>query len=216
MTDLYRDWESDGSSVVMKDFESRCSLHVRNSWFAYSQDSKSLETSRARMTDANRRLCEALQLDSFTRVGYRCKYLIAADMSFQALVVVMSERLLSNDLQLRETMPRTAKDLLYRVDAADDELEYHVTVGPVRKSEIPRFIGYNKRHHLDPSEADSTVSVIEDSYPDVGVYIDIDAYCHGDTISGESRDEIVEAARDRVQAMADGFAAYLFLDEVRE
>ncbi|HXH09648.1 MAG TPA: hypothetical protein VNP04_07800 [Alphaproteobacteria bacterium] len=152
-----------------------------------------------------------LHLDFFTRLGYRRQYLIAVEISFDDLVHLMNLKLLSQDERLRRIMPAQVQDLMYRIDSREEPYGYHFTVGPVRKAEVPRYVTYNRQHHLNPLTSDKDYLAIVDHYPNVAVFIDIDLYQEGERLPVGEATPFVAAARQKVQRLAEDLAEYLFL-----
>jgi len=156
----------------------------------------------------------ALQVDFFTRLGYRRQYLIAVDLAFDGLVRVMNLKLFSHDERLREIMPAQIDDLLYRIDSRDEPYRYHLTIGPVRKPEIPQYVSYNRQHHLSPLASEKEYLAIIEKYPDVAVFLDLDLYQESERLQAGEAGSFIVGARQKLQGLAEDVSAYLFLREV--
>jgi hypothetical protein len=156
----------------------------------------------------------ALQVQFFTRLGYRRQYLIAVDLPFDGLVRVMNLKLFSQDERLRQFMPIQVEDLMYRIDSRDEPYRYHLTIGPVRKPEIPRYVTYNRQHHLNPASSEKEYLAIIEKYPDVAVFLDLDLYQEGERLQAGEAASFIVAARQKLQGLAEDVSEYLFLREV--
>jgi hypothetical protein len=156
----------------------------------------------------------ALQVDFFTRLGYRRQYLIAVDMPFDGLVRVMNLKLFSQDERWRRLMPVQVEDLMYRINSRDEPYRYRFTIGPVRKPEIPQYVTYNRHHHLNPLTREKAYLAIIEKYPDVAVFMDLDLYQESERLQTGEAAPFVAAARQKLQGLAEDVSAYLFLREV--
>jgi len=172
----YPHWETNRLRVVLKDYEKHCSLSIGHNAFTYQQDSNDRKMEEKYIQQTLEYLPTALKIQFFNRLGYRKKYLISIKMSFESLVEVLYVKLFSQEDKLRRIMPSQVEDLMYRIDFKEDLYRYHVTVGPVKKFEIPKHIAYNIEHHLSPETREKEYQEIIAKYPDVAVFADIDFY----------------------------------------
>jgi hypothetical protein len=210
----YPHWETDRLRVTLRDFDKHCSVAIAHDSFSYEQDSKDTAMEEKYIQRVLDELPAALQVGFFTRLGYRRQYLIAVEMPFNGLVRVMNLKLFSQDERLRQIMPVQVEDLLYRIDSRDEPYRYHLTIGPVRKPEIPRYVTYNRQHHLNPLASEKEYLAIIEKYPDVAVFLDLDLYQEGERLQGGEAAPFVVAARQKLQGLAEDVSEYLFLREV--
>jgi hypothetical protein len=133
-------------------------------------------------------------------------------MKFNELVTILYYKLFSQDAALTKIIPSKTEDLMYRLDASDDSFKYHITLGPVRKKEIPKYISVNKKLHLHPDELlkQEELSDIITAYPELAVLIDIDVYRDVDDISIADSTDIYYAAREKIVSFIAGIRTYLF------
>lgn len=213
----FENWEYEGnSSIVLKDYEKKCSLAIRHNHFAYDQDSGEREEQKEYIENVLKKLSESLEISSYGRVGFRRYYLIAVTMSFSELVALLNLKLMTQANELVELMPPQVDDLIYRVDSSDDDIKFHITVGPVQKKEIPRHISFNQNHHLDALTREMDYPKIIEAYPDVAVLIDIDIYKTADGISAAEALNFYRDAHDRMTRMVKGLRDYLFSRDIGE
>jgi hypothetical protein len=210
----YPHWETDRLIVTLRDFDKHCSVAIAHDSFSYEQDSQDTAMEEKYVQQVLDELPAALQVDFFTRLGYRRQYLIAVDMPFDGLVRVMNLKLFSQDERLRRIMPVQVEDLLYRIDSRDEPYRYHLTIGPVRKPEIPRYVTYNRQHHLNPLTSEKEYLAIIEKYPDVAVFMDLDLYQESERLQAWEAAPFVAAARQKLQGLAEDVSEYLFLREV--
>lgn len=210
----YPHWETDRLIVTLRDFDKHCSMAIAHDSFSYEQDSQDTAMEEKYVQQVLDELPAALQVDFFTRLGYRRQYLIAVDMPFDGLVRVMNLKLFSQDERLRRIMPVQVEDLLYRIDSRDEPYRYHLTIGPVRKPEIPRYVAYNRQHHLNPLTSEKEYLAILDKYPEVAVFLDLDLYQESERLQAGEAAPFIADARHKLQSLAEDVSAYLFLREV--
>lgn len=210
----YPDWESSGLRVVLKHFAQHCSLAIMHNAIIYEQDSGDTQLEKRRVEQALAELPAAMEVEGFTRFGYRRQYLIPVDMPFDSLVSVLNVKLLSQDERLRGIMPNKVDDLMYRVDSSEEPYQFHFTIGPVRKREVPQYVTYNRVHHLKPESAEEDYSTIVGNYPEAAIFTDIDLYRSSDCLPVEDAGAFFETARERVHSQCTGLCDYIFGQKV--
>lgn len=211
----YPHWQlEDSSSVVLRDFEKRCSLAIRHNQFSFDQDSGEEEYQKKYIEKAIERLPKSLDINSYLRLGFRRHYLMSTQMTFDELVAILDLKLLSQEERLRKLMPPKFDDLMYRVDSSDGDIKFHITVGPVQKKEIPRYIGFTQAHHLDPQTREKDYQIVVDSYPDIAVFVDIDIYKVADVIQPDEAFNFLEYSLGRIDSMVLELRDYLFAKEL--
>jgi hypothetical protein len=206
----YPDWETDGVRVTLRDRDKHCSVAIAPDSFSYEQDSGDASLEKERIQRLLDVIPSSMGVDSATRIGYRQWFMLAVDMPLDSLVSVLNVKLLSSDEGLRQVLPQTISDLMYRVDASDDGHKYHITVGPVQKNEIPRWLPFNRGHHLRPGTAGGEFRKIVDAYPDVAVLMDIDMYREAEVLPMTEASSFVDQCRGTLSQMADSLGRYLF------
>ena len=96
----------------------------------------------------------------------------------------------------------------------DGNLHIHVTVGPMMKEEIPRWIRLNKEVHFDPGKAGRDYLQVIAQYPDVAVFYDIDVWCQEESIPTSDALVFAKDAPVRIEKMIENFQDYCFAREV--
>lgn len=203
-------WETDGLSLVLKDFEKRCSLGIRHDNFSYDQDSDSISQADSNLKTVLEILPKYLEIDSYFRLGLRKKFLAPVKMSFQELVGILYLKLFSQDECLNKITPEIVYDLQYVIDSSENNLRYHIRLGPVEKKEIPRHMGLNKRHHFDPITEQKDYEEIINSYPELAVFMDIDVFQSEDEIAVTDGNIFLKDAKQRINKLVEGLIAYIF------
>lgn len=210
----YPHWRTNNLNVILRDYDKHCSLTISHNAFSYEQDSNDMDMEVKYIKQALEKLPSALQIKSFNRFGFRRRYLIVVNMSFESLVSILHVKLFSQDDKLRTIMPSQVEDLMYRIDFKEKPYGYHVTVGPVRKGEIPRYIGYDLENHLNPETIEREHQEIKEKYPDVAVFADIDFYQTAEKLSLKETATFTETARQKIQEIINNLNSYLFKTKV--
>ena len=212
----YPHWGTNTLRVVLRDFDTHCSLAIEHNAFGYEQDSADTEIEKTNIGRALTELPGALDIESFIRLGYRRQYLIPVEMPVESLVSVLNVKLFSQDDRLRRIMPAQVSDLMYRIDSAEHAYKYHFTVGPVQKQEIPRYVTFNRENHLDPEKGEEVYQAIVAEYPDVAVFADIDLYQVAELIPVQDAQAFVDTARERIHDILSGLSEYLFSGKLED
>jgi hypothetical protein len=206
--DGYPDWETTRLSVVLKNYQQRRSVTINHTSITYEQDSADLEMEKREMGRILTAPLGQLKIETLMRLGFRRHCLLPVAMSFEDLVRIMNLKLLSQNENFLRILPRWLDDMLYRIDSTEGDHKFHVTVGPVRKSEIPQFspIGAN---HLDPTKSEEERFAIISKYPDVAIFLDIDMYREGTSLPYSLANSFMLAARERVERLANDVCAFI-------
>lgn len=205
----YPHWLTDKLSITLKDYEKRCSLTIRHRNIGYDQDSDEIEIEEKNIKKAMNLLPEGLNISSFARLGFRRKYLITMPMHFNELKDILDVKLLSQDRKFREILPTRVDDFSCILDLSDDNSKFHINIGPIEKSQIPRWIDFDKENHLDPETKQKDYLKILEGYPDAAVFIDIDIYREEKEIMVKKAFPFYIEARKRIENMVISFNEYL-------
>jgi hypothetical protein len=204
----YPHWRTNSLDVTLRDPAQHCSLLIKHSFFAYSQDSSDLQLEQTRIDRAIETLPHELGVETFTRLGFLRRYLLAVPMDFHSLVSVMNVKLLSQDERLRTVLPPRLDDLMYRIDASDGDDRYHITAGPVHRAQVPALIDVNVKEHFAAEDAQEQLGAMEACYPDVGVFFDVDYFREGATPRNDAAG-FVSTGRDAVHQLVVNLGEYI-------
>jgi hypothetical protein len=210
----YPQWRTDSNSITLRDYQSRCSLVITHNSIGFSQDSDDITTASSRLKEALQVLPNELTIQNFLRLGFRRQYLASFEASFEELVRILGVKLLSQKEALIRLLPSNTTDLLYRVDLKDAENMYHLTVGPLRRQEIPNWIQFEAENHLAPDVRQEQYLSIVASYPDVATLIDIDVFRADSTISTSDSVPFIEMGERKTAELARSLNEYLFSADV--
>jgi hypothetical protein len=119
--------------------------------------------------------------ETCTRIAVRKQYLLKQEVSFNELVDIISIKCFS-DLFRRSNI---ISDSSITINSEHKDNKYLMRFGPIRNSEIQKFIKYDINNHIaaDPKTKADIVSKILSEYPEVSIYIDIDYYLQKDYLS---------------------------------
>lgn len=206
----YPHWRTNGLSFTLCDYEKHCSVIISHRKFAYEQDNDDISLEKENIVEVIGNLTEKLELNSFTRLGFRRKYLLPIDMSFDEIVTILNIKLFSQRPELVKILPHKIDDLLYRLDVSTDDFKIHITIGPLMKRELPQHLEFNMESHLSPDTRDEVYKEIVSTHPDVSLFFDIDVYTESENIPAEQSFIFVEKAREWINAYVENITGYLF------
>lgn len=210
----YPDWETNRLRIILKDFDKHCNLAISHNSFSYEQDSNDINLETNYISRALEILPTALEINAFTRLGYRRRYLVPVDFSYESLVTVLNVKLFSQNNNLIKSMPKNVKNLAYIIDSEEENYKYHFLIGPVTKQESQSFIGFNRERNLNPANREERNSEIIQTYPNVAIFIDIDMYHEGETFQVKERFKFVDNARNKVHNLAEELTKYLLEEKL--
>ncbi len=206
----YPQWGTDANSVTLRDYKTRCSVAIATNSICFSQDSEDITTTSKRLQEALEVVPRELNVQKLFRIGYRRQYLASFEGSFEDLVTILDVKLLSQKKELLQRLPSIKTDLLYRVDLKDGQNMYHLTIGPVRRQEVPNWIQFEPENHLAPDVRQEQYLSILASYPEVATLIDIDMYRASSDIPITDSISFVELAERKTAELARSLNDYLF------
>lgn len=208
-------WQADGISVVLRDYEKKCSLAIRHNQFNFDHDTGDEKDQESNITKMLETLPESLDVTSFIRLGFRRQYLTNVQMHFGELVSIMNLRFLSQNKKLKELLPKQLDDIAYSIVSSEEGMKFNISLGPVRKHEIPNRILFNKEHHLDPKSSQKDYIGIIDNYPETAVFMDIDCYRSEKDIPSNESLEFYKTAQKRIDEMVGNVNDYIFTKEIK-
>lgn len=204
-------WAKRGELILLRDYERHCHVGITPGRFFYAQDSGDLEMDKKIVDLLVTSVTETLKIKEHRRFGLRRQYLVGVDMQFSELVKLCFIKLYNNDAELMKVLPKRTDDLLYRLDMSEDQVKFHVTLGVLRKAEIPRFLQVDVEEHFDPNTATQELEERNKGYPEVSLFLDIDVFSETRSGLDNGPATFVSKAREKVQGVADGIAGWVLL-----
>lgn len=203
----YTNWETDKLSIIVSNIDNRCSVKISSNNFAYIQDAENRELEAQNISEIIDVLPKALNVSAFTRCGYRCKYLIPVKVPFQRLTEICDVKWVSQNKRYRSFLPGSMVDIGVRYNLKDDDYFYHLHFGPVKKTELPDLLQFDKKHHLANESADLEYVKILTDYPDIALYADIDIFQVG-KLDQSSILDFVSNAREKSNELISNYIDY--------
>lgn len=167
-------WQTDRLKITFKDFDFHHSLTISYNNIVFESDKYEKAKEREIIDLLVSEILKIVDDDTFTRFGMRRFFLIKQEMSFKELVEIIKLKCFSSSFVTN--LNENILDATITVDSEINGNKVKITLGPMIKSEIPRFIQYNVDNHISPDTM-TRVNEIErlfSSYPEVSLYIDID------------------------------------------
>ena len=171
----YEHWETNRLYVFLHDQEKHCTLAVKHNFFSYEWDFSGTSDYIDDVRNSLEILPTSLELKRFKRLGFRQHFLIPVNMKFEEINNILNLKFLSQDERLTNLFPSGTTDMLYVAVGSDDELEFRIVVGPMKREEISDYIQINQKYNFAPDKPSDYASVLS-NYPDVSVYVDIDIF----------------------------------------
>ena len=207
----YEHWETNRLYVFLHDYEKHCTLAVRHNVFSYEWDYSGASNYINDVKDTLEILPTSLEIKTFRRLGFRKHFLIPTHMRFEEVNNILNLKFLAQDEQLTNLFPSGVTDMSYVAVGTDDELEFRIVVGPMKRKEISSYIQVNQKYNFAPDKPSDYASVLS-SYPEISVYLDIDVF-RRDEETGIPIDyglNFLEKANSMVQENLSTLNEYIF------
>jgi len=208
----YPDWMMDGPKVTVYDWAKRRSVIVEHTSFGFEQDSGDQNLETESIDQVLTILPKRFGIREFTRLGYRRKYLVPLEMSFESALAILNTKMLRQE-ELGSILPAPT-DCLYRFDCVGKEQKFFITIAPARKREFLRVLEFNQQFHLNPRGRAKDFEKIQETYPETALMLDIDCFQMGDAIKQEALVNFVLNARKQLEKIATDFNGYCFKAEL--
>ncbi len=212
--DGYPHWISDRLRITLYDPQKRCSLHIGHMKFSYEQDLDVNPDRQHDLSEAIRVLPPEINIDKFTRIGFRQKLLTPSSFSFEELNAILTTKILSQEKQLKTIFPSNITDHSLRVMAKKNNISFGITVGPINTKEMERWLEFNRDYHVDPDNRERDYLSIIDSYPSVAVFFDIDVYREDDDIQIKEALPFIKEAQNKIDLMVSQLIDYFFSTKI--
>ena len=206
----FPEWQTDGMQITVYDPKKRCSIGIAFDSFSFTQDSRYVEQERDYVLQAARLIPSGLKVDRFLRLGLRRWYLTAVDIEFENLASILNVKFFSNDDRLLRVLPEKFEDLTYVSINSENSHTARITVGPMRKKEIPGYIQVDKEHHLERQHAAEKYLELVKNYPEIALYMDIDYFRSFEEPTQVDVEAFYGTAAKRISEMAMGINEYVF------
>lgn len=208
--DKFPHWETDRLKILFKDFENRCSLSIAFDSIAYEQDCDNPTVENENISLAINDYCPLLGKESFTRFGYRQKFLIPLSMYPNELSKLVSLKLYSQADEMKEIIAGNVFDATYVLDWDDGNYKFHILATPMIKGNIPRYMNVNLDKNFDKNTAQVDYAKIINGYPDVSFFIDLDCFKDGKAIEIDKIRDVYTECKEISNNKVNQLVKYLF------
>jgi len=205
----YPDWETDRLRVILKNFKNHCSVAITFKSFSYTQDSENRSLEKNNMQNLLKSLPSALNISSFLRYGYRNKYIIPVNMPFHSLVSIFELKFHSQNDKMNNFLIGKVKDVGYSFDFEEKPFSYHLRIGPMKQNQMKSFLEFNKKYHLSAETEVADYEKILKSYPQIGIYADIDVYQESENLEASTALTFVNKAREKSKIIINNINDYI-------
>ena len=204
----YKHWSTTGRGVKLRDTHSKCSVRLSSRDFALEFDGLQRPDHFAtRIWKAHTAVRESLQLTAYKRIGFRRYSVYDQDMTFEECTTVLNERFFSDRVLLEKLLSPNMTDMAFVVVFEDASFRYNLNVGPVSREEAVRLVPFNVADHVEGKDAPQAITAWEDSFPDVGVLIDLDVFKE-DVPCSQAKD-VFDSAYSAEKSMRDRIREYI-------
>lgn len=172
----YPDWQTNGLSVALQDYEARCSFNLTYNSFVYVREMKrehSQSADEARIRPIIESVAPRLERKLYQRVGLRCWFLAPVEMTFEQLVSLLSDKFLVQNEQIAQGICPSPSDLAYTVVFSDNGLRVHLRAGPLRRDEVELHLQPD-RNNLPVKIRNLPTEELFSDFPEVSLLMDID------------------------------------------
>lgn len=214
ISEYFPDWITDRLKITFRDFNKHHSLTISHNNILFESDKydKKSEEDVFKLIVDN--LVDISEEENFTRFGLRRFFLIKQDISYEELIEIFNLKVYSNDLI--DQFKNSISNSNIVIDTYIDDYKIHITMGPMKKDEISRFIKFNIEQHSDPKSMErvNILSQEFNSYPDVSLYIDLDFSLNGEKLNSKQIEEFLSTYNNTVIPLIESLSDNLFKEKL--
>lgn len=208
----YAHWITNRLSVTLRDFEQRHNITISHESTSYETDLPKTDTTAKQIGAIVERLPKYVQDGEVRRVGYRQKLFAGVKFGQPELEAILNAKLLNTDFVA--SLGGEPTDMTIVLIGEIESTSYRITVGPMKRSEVPNFLEFNATQHIDPANIDGTLKDVYAGFPDVALYFDIDCFKIGEAIRLAEVALFAEKAPQLAGTIVDGILRYIFRTEL--
>lgn len=197
-------------AITLQDLErwSSCSLSHDSCLYIRDTKEETADQDDQRIREIIEKLPPKLDVKEFKRIGLRSWYLHSVKMTFENLVLLISDKFLLQNKEIREGICPRASDVSYTVDFVDGRLNVKLRAGPVKRDEIEQQFQPNRNVNVPAKKRTLPQEELFADYPQISMLIDIDVSCK-DVAQGDLLDIYSES--QEVQAkLSQNIVKYVF------
>ncbi len=204
----YPHWTTNRLKVTLRDFEARHNITIAHDSTSYESDAPKTPIETQQIAAVIKNLPDYVQDGEVLRIGLRHKYLVPVSMNQSELEAVLNGKLLSMDfLQALDDEP---KDMTIVLVGSRGENSYRVTLGPITRAELPRFLEFNAEHHIDPKDREATLAAVYSNLSEVSLYIDFDCFRVAESMKLEDVSSFIKDAPSMTDRFLKKLVDFIF------
>lgn len=207
-------WLTDRLKVILKDYEKKHSLLIGHNSSIFESDLFDAKIEEDIISLLLSQITKFVDDNTFSRAGLRRFYLIKQEMSFDELVEILNLKIFS--IEFKDIFSNPINDSSIVIVSNIGDYQFRLTLGPMRRNEIPRYIKYNIDNHLDtePNTRVKELSKIFESYPDVSLYIDVDFFVEQKELKQTDIITFWAISKKEIDTLVENTVAMIFKEKV--
>jgi hypothetical protein len=204
----YPQWETDRLYLSLFSADLLDTVEMRHNVTTYEQDSAKFDREKTFLQELKEIIVPTLQLSGFTQLGYRVKYLLPVEMSYQAASSIVDLKCFSQQEKLRSFLPPIT-DASVRWDAEEPPFIYIVSITSSRRQDMAQALEINNQRLLKRGMKIEAFAQLLNAFPEVAIMIDIDFVQAARHIPVGEMEPFFEAAKKKTSSLAAHLADYL-------
>lgn len=201
-------WETNRLRVTHKDVEAWRSLSINHDSVAYDTDKPDKDFDKEIISKINDTLREYIQEEDLLRVGFRQKIFVKSSLPWSDLKAVTLAQFYSAGVIEITGARDTDSTAVFLIHS--DALTTRITVGPLQRSELPRFLEVSWAQHTTISNDASLQAEYFAQFPETGLYFDIDVFSVEVPLSFRLTVETAESAVDAIDQYVTQISRLVF------
>lgn len=216
LTSKFPHWQTDRLNVTLKDFDKKHSILISHNTTAFESDMYNKTTEEEIISLLISEINSFVNDGTFSRFGFRRFYLIKQEVLFSELVEIINLKYFTENL--KKIFKNKVKDSTITIISSINGNDFRLTMGPMKKEEIPNFIKYNVNNHIDPEpqERVQKLSKIFSDYPDVALFLDIDYYLKGKDLKKDALENFWELSKKDIPQIIDNIISVLIEEKLKK
>lgn len=215
ITEKFPHWQTDRLKIILKDFDFNHSLTIAHNHTVYESDNYNNKKEEEIISLLLNDILNIVDDSLFTRFGLRRFFLIKQNMEFEELVEIINLKFFTDSF--KKHFINKIVDSTITIDTYINDYKVKITMGPMKKVEITRFIKYNIDNHIDPDPIKRVAAMDElfNSYPDISFYLDVDYSLYSDNLKKTQIDEFLTKYKQDIPPLVKGIIIDLFQEKIR-
>jgi len=214
-TSKFPHWKTDRLTVTLRDHDKKHSMLIAYNKIVFESDMYDKKTEEEIISLLISEITNFADDGTFTRFGLRRIFLIKQEMSFSELVEIINLKYFSNGF--KSIFKNKIKDSSIIITSPINGNEFNLTLGPMKKEEIPVYMKFNIDNHVDP-EPQKRIKILNEifsNYPDVALYLNIDYYLKREGLNKDNLENFWELSNSDIPQLIDDITSELFKEKLK-